>query len=175
MIEKVSSYLTYVLCSIFTGVLVIMFVQLNKKSTTINNSSFILSSLRKSDSFFVKNWKLLVLLRLYASLVILVYLQDYYASQIMILLLLSIIYQGFQIGYKPFEEKNENYIELFNEIMNSIYLLNLLSLSDYSVAQTASIRDIQGWILLVLCLITVLVNVCILLKAKYENARKFIL
>lgn len=49
-------------------------------------------------------------------------------------------------------------MSFFNEIMNSVYLYTLLSLSDYSNQQSLDIRDYQGWCLVLICLVTITVN-----------------
>ena len=75
-IEAASSYLTYFLCSSFTLTLALMFYYLKKQTMQSKNDSYLLRGLRVSDSFVVKNWKLLVLTRLYITLIILVFMQD---------------------------------------------------------------------------------------------------
>jgi hypothetical protein len=75
-IEAASSYLTYFLVSSFTAILALMFYYLKVKTMHSENKSYLLSGLRVSDSFIVKNWKLLVLIRLYITLIILVYMQE---------------------------------------------------------------------------------------------------
>jgi hypothetical protein len=65
------------------------------------------------------------------------------------------------------EEKHENLIDLFNETMNSVYLYNLLALTEYNSEQTMQVRGVQGWVLVILCLITVFVNLSYLLVLKF--------
>ena len=92
----------------------------------------------------------------------------------MTLLIFSVISQSLLIYYKPFDAKIENAIELINEVLNSIYLYNLLSLTEFSSKQTIEVRNVQGWILVILCMITVLINFCLMLKEKYHSLKKFI-
>jgi hypothetical protein len=73
-IEAASSYLTYVLLPAFTITLALMFYCIKKSTMQSDSHSYLLSGLRVSDSFVVKNWKLLVLIRLYITLIILVYM-----------------------------------------------------------------------------------------------------
>ena len=87
---------------------------------------------------------------------------------------MSVISQAFLISFKPYKEKAENYIEIFNEVLNSIYLYNLLSLTEAVTVQTVEVRNMQGWILVILCLITVLVNSCLLLRSKFYQVKNFI-
>lgn len=138
---------------------------------SLNNKSYLLSGLKLSDSFVVKYWKPLVLFRLYVTLIILVYMQDRYIYQIFTLLMFSVIYQALLVNFRPFEENVENYIELFNEVLNSIYLYNLLALTEFCNTQSAEVRNFQGWILLILCLVTVAINICHLLKAKFYQIK----
>ena len=76
LIEKTSSYLTYFLFSAFSLILAFMFYSINK--LTLKKDNYLISGLKLSDSFVVKNWKPLVLIRLYVTLLILVYMQDRY-------------------------------------------------------------------------------------------------
>ena len=53
-------------------------------------------------------------------------------------------------------DKLDNHMLLFNEIMVSIYLYNLLCLTDFMGDH--DYRDLIGWVLLILVVFTVLVN-----------------
>jgi hypothetical protein len=75
------------------------------------------------------------------------------------------------VKYRPLEEKHENLIDLFNETINSVYLYNLLALTEYNSEQTMQVRGLQGWVLVILCLITVFVNLCYLLVLKFLALR----
>lgn len=102
-IEAVSSYLTYLLFAVFTISLALIFYNIWNQSMQLENSSYLLRGLRVNDSFIVKNWKLIVLIRLYITLLILVFMQDRYIFQIVTLFILSLIFQAFVIYYKPFD------------------------------------------------------------------------
>ncbi len=58
---------------------------------------------------------------------------------------------------KPYIEKLENRISLFNEIMVSLYLYQLLALTDYS-QQALPSSDAAGWGLVATVLTSVGVN-----------------
>ena len=174
LIEAVSTYLTYFLFSAFTVALALMFYNIKKQAMQSENPSYLLSGLKVSDSFVVKNWKLLVLIRLYITLIILVYMQDTHTFQILTLFILSVISQAFVLCYKPFNDSLENKIEFVNEVLNSIYLYNLLSLTEISSEQSIEVRNMQGWILVGLCLTTVLINLCLMVKEKYRALRNYI-
>jgi hypothetical protein len=60
------------------------------------------------------------------------------------------------IGSKPMLDKLDNHMLLFNEIMVSIYLYNLLCLTDFMVDH--EYRDLIGWVLLILVVFTVVIN-----------------
>lgn len=102
-------------------------------------------------------------------------MQDRYIYQILTLLILSVTSQAFVINYRPFYANLENAIELINEVLNSIYLYNLLSLTEFSSKQSIEVRNVQGWILVSLCMITVLINFCLMVKEKYRSLKKFII
>ena len=50
--------------------------------------------------------------------------------------------------------------------MNSVYLYSLLSLTEFMNSQSVEVRDYQGWLLVILCLVVVLVNFCVFLFEK---------
>ena len=64
--------------------------------------------------------------------IILVTLGDYYAFQITTLLVQSLLVQILIIHGKPQLEPVENYISLFNEIMVSMYLYLMITLTEYN-------------------------------------------
>jgi hypothetical protein len=74
----------------------------------------------------------------------------------------------------PFEECLENKIEIVNEVLNSIYLYNLLALTEFSAEQSKEVRNVQGWILISLCLATVMINFCLMIREKYRSVRNYI-
>ena len=78
LIEAVSLYLTCFLVSAFTVILLVMYFYIKRQPPKIESHSYLLTGLRLSDSFIVRNWKLLVLIRLYLTLLILVFMQDKY-------------------------------------------------------------------------------------------------
>ena len=82
-----------------------------------------------------------MLLRLYITLVILVYMQERYIFQIILLMLMSWTFQGAILYYRPFTDKKTNIIEFFNELMNSVYLYGMLSLTEYMGSQIVSLRN----------------------------------
>lgn len=92
----------------------------------------------------------------------------------MSLFIMSVVSQAFVILYRPFEESLENKIELVNEVLNSIYLYNLLSLTEFSSVQSKEVRNMQGWILVSLCLATVFINFCLMIREKYRAVRNYI-
>jgi hypothetical protein len=72
------------------------------------------------------------------------------------LLTISTVFQAMIVGSKPMLAKLDNNMLLFNEIMVSIYLYNLLCLTDYMGDH--EYRDLIAWILLSIVVFTVLVN-----------------
>jgi hypothetical protein len=86
-----------------------------------------------------------------------------------------VISQALVIYYRPFYENLENRIELINEVLNSIYLYNLLALTGFSAEQSIEVRNKQGWILVSLCMTTVLINFCVMVKEKFRSLKKFVL
>jgi hypothetical protein len=60
------------------------------------------------------------------------------------------------LGSKPMLTKLDNNMLLFNEFMVSIYLYNLLCLTDYMGEHDQ--RDLIAWVLLCIVILTVIVN-----------------
>jgi hypothetical protein len=62
--------------------------------------------------------------------------------------------------------------------MNSVYLYSLLSLTDFTSGGSAGdeidLRNRQGWLLVILCLVIVLVNIGFFLYEKCTQLRKYI-
>jgi hypothetical protein len=73
------------------------------------------------------------------------------------------------ITIKPFKETSDKFINMFNEIMNSSYLLILLSLSGQETV--AEIKEQMGWSLVCISLLTVFIN---LLKLIQVNGKKIL-
>jgi hypothetical protein len=63
--------------------------------------------------------------------------------------------------------------------MNSVYLYSLLSLTDFtsggdSTEDYIDLRNRQGWLLVILCFLIVLVNIGFVLYEKFSQLRMFI-
>ena len=62
--------------------------------------------------------------------------------------------------------------------MNSVYLYSLLTLTDFNSGDPDedyfNLRNRQGWLLVILCFVIVLVNIVFLLYKKCIQLRKFI-
>ena len=78
-----------------------------------------------------KYWKMLILLRWVSTIVILVPLRDFYAIQIHLLPVSSIIFQVLHISYLKMSSWLEYNLTLFNEFMVSLYLTLMLMLTDF--------------------------------------------
>jgi hypothetical protein len=103
--------------------------------------------------------------------------------QIFLLLAISTVFQAMVVGSKPMLAKLDNNMLLFNEIMVSIYLYHLLSLTDFMGDH--EYRDLIAWSLLFIVVFTVLVNLvkfllvcdwCFLIrkiKMKFSKNKKY--
>jgi Fe2+ transport system protein B len=76
-------------------------------------------------------WNLLILIRWSLTNTILIILRDHNYGQILCLLVFSLVYQVLMVFGKPYNDKIENQISLFNEVMVSAYLYVLMMLTDY--------------------------------------------
>ena len=89
-------------------------------------------------------------------MLIMTLLRDNFYLQIFLLLAISAFFQAMMLGSKPMLDKLDNNMLLFNEVMVSIYLYNLLCLTDFMVDH--DYRELIGWALLILVVFTVVVN-----------------
>ncbi len=52
--------------------------------------------------------------------------------------------------------------------MNSVYLYNLLALTEYPYPQQeVAVREKQGWVLVILCFVTLTVNLIYMINGKF--------
>lgn len=102
-------------------------------------------------------WQVLYLGRWAGTLLIMVYLRDYYSFQISLLLVASFGLQIAAVLGKPFSERVENVFVVFNELAVCTYLYILLGLSDNSDCDQY-IRERMGWGLLGTVFLSALVN-----------------
>ena len=70
--------------------------------------------------------------------------------------MISTVFQAIIVGSKPMLAKLDNNMLLFNEIMVSIYLYNLICLTDFM--RDHENREFIAWFLLLIVVFTVLVN-----------------
>lgn len=118
-------------------------------------------------------------------MLIMTLLREKFYLQIFPLLVISTLFQLIIVGSKPLLSKLENRMLLFNEIMVSIYLYLLLSLTDFMGDN--DLRDMIAWVLLSIVVFTVLVNLvkflivcdwCYLIrkiKKKCLKAKKYVM
>ncbi|TNV71996.1 hypothetical protein FGO68_gene11009 [Halteria grandinella] len=98
--------------------------------------------------------------------IILVVLRDHSTTQIFLLLIISALSQWYLIYVRPLDTRLENTISLFNELMVSLYLYVLISLTDYN----DTLRDQAGAALLYIVLISFLAN---FLKLLFQTSLLF--
>jgi hypothetical protein len=91
----------------------------------------------------------------------------------MSLLIVSVVYSGFIIQGKPFDEPFKNKMSLFTEIIVSIYLYLLLSLTDFT-GQANILRDLIALALVYTIGIAVLVNIMIFAKMGLLKCKNYI-
>jgi hypothetical protein len=64
-------------------------------------------------------------------------------------------------------------MEIFNEIMNSVNLYGLLTLTEFTNIPGKNLREYQGWLLVLLCMLTVFVNIIYMLINKFKMIIQF--
>lgn len=103
-----------------------------------------------------KYWNILVLIRWSLVSIILVTLRDYSTAQIQLNIIISWFFQFLILKGKPLDDSFENNMLLFNEIMVSVYLYVLTSLTDYN--DDADLFDNCGIAALTIVMISFAVN-----------------
>jgi hypothetical protein len=110
-----------------------------------------------TDGLFMKKnctnlagyWNFINLIRWSITIAIMILLRNYNAIQMIFLLIISIIFQGIIILAKPFVDSLRNKTILFVEIMISLYLYNLLCLTEFTnILERVEIRYILSLILI---------------------------
>ncbi len=129
---------------------------------------------RADASIIAAYWQLLTLIRWTITTAILVFAKDNCAAQILILLLVSIVYQVLLISGKPFENGFTNKMSLFTELLVSVYLyllLWLLQLTNEGEQQ----RELVGFMQVGVIAFSVLANVLIFVKSGFIKCRRYVL
>lgn len=67
-------------------------------------------------------WKPLILIRWFVTIAIYVQLSKNCLIQIGLLIILSVLFQALLVKYQPCDNRPDNFISVFNELMNSAYL-----------------------------------------------------
>jgi hypothetical protein len=100
-------------------------------------------------------WSPITLLRWIVTIVIMVSLRDYSALQILLLLQISVAFQITLLRSKPHREPLDRRMSLFNELMVSLYLYILSTLTDFNAIQEDTHTS---WALLSIVLASLSVN-----------------
>jgi hypothetical protein len=103
-------------------------------------------------------WNIITLVRWSFTILILVVLRDSPEWQIMLLLIVSVVFQALYFRFRPLLESVENSISLFNEFMVSFYLYVLLSLTDFNTENRQ--RELCGLLLVFTILLSTSVGFC---------------
>ena len=85
-----------------------------------------------------------------------VVLRDYNSFQIMSLLIISVIFQCMAIMGKPMNERSENRMVVFNEIMVSCYLYTMIPLTNINPSD--EIKNSCGIALVSIVMLSIFVN-----------------
>lgn len=102
---------------------------------------------------------------------VLVLLSENPCQQLQALLILSIISTCLQIIGKPQSEAIENKMSLFNELITSVYLYMMMTLTDYNM--DSPFRDTFGLLLLGTMLFTFFANIAkVLYQVSLETIKK---
>ena len=108
-----------------------------------------------------KYWNVITLMRWNVLSVVLVVLRDHFEMQIIALLVMSVVTQVIIIRGRPMEDTGEHRMSIFNEIMVTLYLYLLVSLTDYNGENP--LREQCGVVLLGVVLSAIGVNLLVFL------------
>ena len=131
-----------------------------------------------TDGLFMKKnceglagyWNFIILIRWSITIAIMILYRNYNAIQMMVLLLISIIFQALIILGKPFVNSQRNKTILFVEIMISLYLYNLMCLTEFTNGlEHVGIRFILSIILIGLLCLTIIVNLYLLALSIFQK------
>lgn len=90
-------------------------------------------------------------------MLVLVVLRDFYALQLMLLYVLSLISQYLLVHVKPMKNVSENYLGVFNEFTVQIYIYLMIALSEYNGVN--QYREEIGFGLVAIILVSLSINV----------------
>jgi hypothetical protein len=105
-------------------------------------------------------WQPITLIRWTLTNIVLVFLRDHYAVQIISFLIISVVAQALILSAQPFDSALDNRMNLFIEICVSFYLYAQLALTDFMGDNT--LRDSLGWFLACLIISVVTINLLVL-------------
>ena len=130
MLSSISSIVLLCACLIFLPVIWRIINKGISNKTERKNFDLKFGSLienqRADANAIAAYWQLLTLMRWTVSTAILIFVKDRCLAQIILLLLVSILYQILLIIGKPFVNSFDNKMSLFTEIMVSVYIYLLL-------------------------------------------------
>jgi hypothetical protein len=105
-------------------------------------------------------WQPITMIRWTLTNIVLVFLRDHYAVQIISFLMISVVAQALIVSAQPFDSALDNRMNLFIEICVSFYLYAQLALTDFLGDNT--LRDSLGWFLACLIISVVAINLLVL-------------
>lgn len=88
-------------------------------------------------------WQIVVLLKWALTVSILLFVRNYPGIQIALLFYLSVLVQSYILLYRPFIKQTENYLQLLNEYMVTLYLIACFLVTDY--IDETKIKEKAGW------------------------------
>jgi hypothetical protein len=134
----VSSVISIVFIILSAISLIVIFLIIRKYSALkqMNSEEFLSKFGALTEGLRVKGWvcqiwNILIMVRWVITCVVLITLRDYNDMQIIVLYIISVIFQLFIISGKPYDSSLENIISFINEVFVSFYLYILMLLTDF--------------------------------------------
>ena len=99
-----------------------------------------------ADSIWCQLYTVVVIIKWFFTVVVLLTLTGLPGIQIAVLFYLSTFFQAYICYFKPFASKQENIVQLFNEMTVTFYLLPCVVLTDY--ISDHSLKEKAAWVMI---------------------------
>ncbi|TNV86838.1 hypothetical protein FGO68_gene11786 [Halteria grandinella] len=113
------------------------------------------------DYINTQYWQAFIIIKWMITIIVLVGMKNVPAFQISTLYFISVFRQGQILVLRPFQQKGQNWLSLFNESMISAYLWHAIALTD--INQVYDIRQGAGYGIITIVLLTIVVNLLYLI------------
>ncbi|TNV87986.1 hypothetical protein FGO68_gene14821 [Halteria grandinella] len=177
-LDQLLSHLFIGLCTLFPfGAFFILIIKAHTHKDWIQRFDSLYQDL-KTQTLEQSACSTLEIVKLQITIVVLLYMRDYPALQIMVLFYISMLYQAYLIYYRPYQARSQNFLQFLNEFLVTVYLITLITLTDYQ--QVSNFKIFSGWALIAnyafcftinisVIVVNFLKGICLLIHKKVRN------